>query len=236
MSSTDHIPSHEEDSSLLRSIPRSGDLRVPEGYFDQLEGRLLEVAQPEGTHFFVRQEEMIMAQIRLEGARTDSDLVVPSDYFEHLSTSIEEKFFSSTKNKKGSVRSMRGIWWTSISVAAAVVVGYFVLQPSDPKESLFQAMMESTPITYDDMPYFATEEDYEELCLLAMDHLPEGEEWQIDRTDSTVVIAPVESTVSPADTLNKLEIKPSGLNDTPTWDELTDEEILQYLLETGDDV
>lgn len=181
--------------------------------------------------FFKNQEEEIMRAIRLEALRVDNDLLVPPGYFAEM----EEKVIANTRASRGRLITFKRFIGLAAGAAAAVVAGvFFYLQNAAPDKSAFLAMLEQETVTVEDLPYFATELEYEEILLHAVATLPEGEHWLI--TADSLAVTPAVSAAEenePTDTPAP-DIKPVDLEDAPTWEELSEEEIMDYLLEEGE--
>lgn len=181
--------------------------------------------------FFKNQEEEIMRAIRLEALRTDNDLQVPPGYFAEM----EEEVIANTRAPRGKVITLRRFIWLSAGAAAAVILGvFFYTQSAAPDESAFLAMLEKEPVTMDDLPYFATELEYEEILLDAVSTLPEGEHWLITVDSLAVTPAQPAEVSSETEDKNTQDIKPADETDAPTWEELSEEEIMEYLLDEGE--
>jgi hypothetical protein len=181
--------------------------------------------------FFKNQEEEIMRAIHLEALRVNDDLQVPPGYFAEM----EEKVIGSTRAPRGRVITFRRFIWLAAGAAAAVVAGvFFYLQNAAPDESAFLAMLEQEPVTVEDLPYFATELEYEEMLLHAVATLPEGELWLI--TADSLAVTPAVSAAEPNEPTETPtpDIKPADQEDAPTWEELSEEEIMEYLLDEGE--
>ena len=240
----------EMEACLLLHVNKSveEDLDVPEEYFAfNEETIILKVADTKNEEdFFQKQQEAIFSRIKLEELRNDSDLVVPDGYFEKSKNEVLGNIEPS-----GKVISMRSrvLWYSGIA-AALLTAGVFFFMPGrkQSETAAFAELIGKTEIEIDDIEYFASEDEIYDLYF-AYEELAYSD--TLDR-DTTGISSPADQ--MKADELNVIPagvpldpktglplkkapggVKPSGISDVPSWDEITNEDLLDYLLEEGGD-
>ena len=125
--------------------------------------------------------------------------------------------------------------WMGIAAAACIAFLIVMIWPQNQppvNQPSFAELLEKTELDENDLEYFATEEDYEQLLLSEIDLLTDTL-----IADSVRVISPPASNPLPSekDKKEKKDIKPKDKKKTPSFDDLTEEEILEFLLEEGGD-
>lgn len=237
----------EAEKVLLLKTASIGedDLRIPDGYFDQSTQQILSAVssgEEADTNFFDLQQERILAQARIAPLKATEDLSVPKDFFEDQQKAIFQRL-GAEKQKGRVIKFMPRV--LSYAAAAAVVgIAFFVLWPKEiHQQESFASLMTQAEIDEDDLEYFATEDDYYELYfseteVLAPDTLV---------NDSLSVTTPGEMQANDADPValdprtglpmkkDKPGVKPTYGKEVLSWDDISDEELLKYLMEEGDE-
>lgn len=240
----------EMEAGLLFHVNKSvqEDLDVPEEYFAFSEEIIIQKVADSNNEevFFQKQQEAIFSRIRLEELRNDSDLVVPDGYFEKSKNEVLVSIEPS-----GKIISMRSrvLWYSGIA-AALLTAGVFFFMPGrkQSETAAFAELIGKTEIEIDDVEYFASEDEiydlyfaYEELAYAdTLDHdttVVNSAEDQLNDDELNVIPAGVPLDPKTGLPLKKTPggVKPSGKSDVPSWDEITNEDLLDYLLEEGGD-
>ena len=202
----------EDPEQVEYSIPPPSDtpeFTVPTGYFNDV-------------------EDQLRAEVRFE---KKMDLEVPGGYFEDLHLRITRRIQDEAAlPSKSTVRHRSAQWIPWALAAAAAVVAGLILLPSRPSPpDSFSQLLEKTHFTSEEMASLAeTDEIIDRFGdeILAMD-------------DDTVVttsppVAPaIDSTPAPATPPGN--VKQPATPPAVTFDDLSNEEILNYLIEEGSD-
>lgn len=219
----------------IRHEKNTDEFAAPAGYFSDAANRILSAVETgkDQEAFFSNQQSQIMTEIRLRGMIGDhEEFVVPEGYFEHASTKIKVKIFGAK------VFQLRK--WLSYAAAASVLIAslFFFLPKHDRvEEESFAALINKNPVDEDDLEYFSDEEDVFDLYITLMED---------DTTivDSLTLTTPNQQLMVADSLTNKkikldpktgLPIDPSGKGKAVSWEDLTDEELMQYLFEEGDE-
>jgi len=164
--------------------------------------------------FFEGQQANILAK---------TELATPEGYFEKSAANILNQTIgnsSSNSNKKGRERWLP---WISIAAAAGVVGAILVLFPKE-QQVTFAELFHQSNLTDDEIIETVEEEDIMEV-------FPE----EIASMNDTIIDQiPTDSTAVGLDSL-KNPIKPIHKKALPKWDEISTEEIIEYLMENGDE-
>lgn len=212
-------------------VRKEEDLEVPEYYFEASQGRILSSLDNQMTdEFFQDQQHNILSEIKIQGYKSDRDFVVPDRYFDQSGAAIINKV------KAGKVIALKA--WFAYGAAAVTLIAalFFFFPDKNANDQVsFAELMEKNPVDIDDLECFADEEDVFEFYITLLEE---------DTTvvDSLKVVQ--EEIIIPNDTLIKsVKLDPkTGLpidskkTKTPvSWDQLSDEELLEYLFEEGDE-
>ncbi len=228
---------------------RTAEFPVPEKYFDSLQTKVLakvdELSDKVDNDFFEQQQNQILSRINLEvlsESNGKNEFSVPENYFESTQDNIisavapqEDRTPVIPLRKNNTIRIV-----SMVSIAASIAALLFFNFPDKPqaKES-FAELLQKTELDDNDLDYIITEpEDIE----LIMDEITDV----YTDTNSTDSIAgsalekPVEvkPKLDPKTGLplkDNSKIKPSGTKNDLKLDELSDEEIMDFLLEDGGD-
>ncbi len=217
------------------------EFETPVGYFDDAVEKInAALHNPEMEEdFFDEQKEQILGQIRLSGMESENTTFeVPDGFFEKQKKEILEQIGIS--GVAGRTIQMNFRYFGYVAAAASVIVALFFFWPvKNSKENAFAAKLEQTDLDVDDLEYFADEETYYELFLnetemdtLSIDSIgASGQKMELnqEKTRESVKLdprtgLPIENGIKPLETGNTL-----------TWDDVTDEDLMKYLLEEGDD-
>lgn len=236
----------QESEIVLRMLGEGEEFFVPEGYFEASQDQIISSASMDDrpmAHFFNEQQEQIIRQVKIEMLRDGNDLKVPERYFEKKEAEIISKAIPHAKGKVINMRS-RSLWFVAAAACAVFAVFYFLPDKNQEQES-FAELIQKTELEIDDLEYFASEEDYYELYI----EIEESLDADTVINDTLTVKEFQENEILPSTNepvkldprtglpikKNKNGVKPLGDEDIPTWDDITDQELLDYLLEEGDD-
>lgn len=207
------------------------DLEVPEYYFEASQGRILSSLDNQmSDEFFQEQQHKILSEIKIQGYKSDLDFDVPDGYFEQNGAAIIKKV------KAGKVIVLKA-WFAYGAAAVSLIAALFFFFPDkNANDQLsFAELVEKNPVDIDDLEYFADEEDVFDLYITLLED-------DTTAVDSLKVVQ--EGIIISNDTLIKsVKLDPkTGLpidskkTKTPvSWDHLSDEELLEYLFEEGDE-
>jgi len=213
----------ESLGQVLSQYDFKEDFNVPEHFFKENADLLKSLSQipmviedfstPE--NFFEEQNKEIIG--RLDGAK-EEEWATPPAFFGELEQSLKAKI-----ERKGFQIFLP--WIYAASAAAVIVSAIFIFAPdkSEISEPSFTEMLEQIELSPDDMELFAETEDYCDLYLETS-------------FGDTLVIDSLTTTALDTLTMQPSVAPPSTLKDKPvSFDDLTEEEILNYLLEEGGD-
>lgn len=212
---------------------------TPPGYFEDSAARILSGIDAEASQadepFFHEQRASILAQVSIASAAGGEEFEVPADFFGQQRTAITQK----TIGRR--IRSINWRTWSTVAAAALVIFAIMILWPSNREVQFpaFSYIIDKVDLDEDDMEYFASEDDYYEFYLSEVDMEEDtiiDDYIQEETIDTTVAGGPAQLDPNTGLPIKKEQgdVKPSGGKNTPTFDELTEEEILRYLLEEGD--
>jgi hypothetical protein len=218
---------------LLKSLDcdKEMELEIPENYFEEAQGRILSAVDHQVTEtFFQDQQERILSEIKIQEYKSDQDFIVPVGYFEQSGSAIM------SQAKAAKVIALKA-WFAYGAAAVALIAALFFFFPDKNADDQlsFAELVEKNPIDEDDLEYFTEEEDVFEVYLALMDE-------DTTAVDSLKVVQ--DEMLAPIDSTNKMvKLDPkTGLpmdtkkTKTPvSWDQLSDEELLEYLFEEGDE-
>jgi hypothetical protein len=210
-----------------RSNPNN-EWSVPEGYFEALNDRMVALARAEASaiapeeSFFLEQQKILQGLATITAIeQSGAQWQVPQDYFEKQSAQLSEIIQEENVLRVQQIRVMKPIWWSSIAASIAVLIAFFWLRSDSSEPANFGQLLAAVELNEEDMEWLADTEDifefYAEADTLSMDSL------LLDTLTKHTL--PPDSTVLPV---------PAAKSKKLTWDDLTDEEILEYLMESGD--
>lgn len=207
---------------------------APDQYFEDAQNRILAAVEDdkEDDAFFAEQQSQIMSEIRLrEWIGHADEFAVPEGYFEGSSAIIKEKVFGAK------VFQLRK-WFSYAAAASVLIASLFLFLPEKrvlPEES-FAELITKNPVDEDDLEYFSDEEDVFELYITLMeDDTTVVDSLQLLSPDQQVL---KNDSITPRvklDPKTGLPIDPSKKSAPVRWDDLSDEELMQYLFEEGDE-
>jgi len=229
---------------LLRRLNQADEFFVPENYFEHMPAEVLLRARM-STH-------------------NEQDLKAPDSYFEDASEKMmdaiqevsvvedepaTETFFEDQRRRivdqihhQQKVRRIHIRRWSVLAAAASFVgLTLFIWPTTAPEKSAFASLLETTTLDEDDLDYFASDEDYYDLYLS-----------EIEDSFSDTIIDDASGLMPTEDSLASLPglldpvtglpldkkanpVKPSAYDLAPTLEDLSEEEILKYLLEENED-
>ena len=221
----------------LTSLRQHVDLRVPDGYFEASSdglkalGRMAPETPPPGEYFDDR--ALLLKSLRHLPSSERPDLHTPDGYFEQSAARIKSKI--KRVHKPG--RVLRLVLGPAVA-AAAVVAAVIWWKPENQNQD-FEAMLASADLSEAHLEYFAEEEDYYTLWLME-DELEVAADTVVTdtlTTDGTQDLQVVQHTDSLAitDTLTTKPHLNKEKKKTISFDDLSDEDIMNYFLEEGSD-
>jgi hypothetical protein len=239
----------EAESSLILLTKKSSgeEFDVPEGYFEFGEERIMQVAaaSPSDDEFFDKQQDQILKRIRLEAADRN-DLSVPEGYFEAGGDKILQRI-----NPAAKVISMRSRFFWYAGAAAAMIAGvvFFILPGNkSTAEVSFAELAAKTELDLEDLEYFASEDELYDLYYMyeemqTSDTLVQDSTGQnlkgLEAFETAPGVTSGEVQLDPRTGLplkkTKGNVKPSDAAHVPSWEDISNEELLEYLLEEGDE-
>lgn len=226
----------------LADLKNSTQFDIPDHYFSDAENRILAAVDSDnadqGTFFSDQQEEILM-RIRLEnlGIPAQGEFAVPTGYFESAANALLNQ--ASVEQAETRIipfyKTGHARMWMSIAAAASIAFLAVMIWPQDITTShqpSFSELLEKTELDENDLEYFATEEEYDELLLSEIELLTDT---LITDTLQTNPVNAKQPANPQKDKKDKKDIKPKEKKKTPSFDDLTEEEILEFLLEEGGD-
>lgn len=201
---------HLEHPEFRKHIVKE-DLQVPEGYFDALADHLSDAQSMTSSD-----------------DTTKPDLIVPDGFFE-----AQERALMQRTSARGRLIPIAR-WGARIAAAAILALTIFQLaeqHPGPQRASVFTAMLNAEPVTTADLEFFATEHEYDELLKSTLAELSDDEQWLMI-PDSLILIdiGSSENDNSEKKTTDEGDVKPPSTEATPTFEELSHEEIIEYLM------
>ncbi len=205
-------------------------LKTPDGYFASLNqcirDRIAEEHEPEETYFEEQKQHLLaLAAIAAADNKADEAFRVPEGYFESASTAMLQTVHA--QKQKPLIRRIQPILWSSAAAAAAVLIAVYWLHTSSPEQASFEALLAQADLNENDLEWIAEADELADYYIaldenLALDSLlPDTAEMKVVALD-TLVTPPPAPKAQP------------GKTPTVDWDDLTDEEIMDYLMESGD--
>lgn len=184
--------------------------------------------------------ELMQSELELktmDASNNTSELNVPEEFFTQQQAAILSHIKTMSDDVK--VRPMYRRVLPYAIAASMLGIAMFFFWPSveNSSRNTFAEVIQRTELDIDDMEFFAADEDYYDIYMeeaddeMYLDVNLASDSGNVDTLDDIEVVVDAESPVNK----NGDRIKPSGMNSAPTWNELSDEDILQYLFEEGDD-
>jgi hypothetical protein len=240
-----HIVSLAELTPLRNEM--NTEFVVPEKYFDTLQTTILakadELSARVDDDFFVQQQNQIVSRINLEVISESSgkkEFNVPENYFESAQNNItsavlprEDRTPVIPLKKSNKIRFL-----TITSVAASIAALLFFNFPDKPATNQsFAELLQNTELDDNDLDYIITEPEDIELIV---DDIIEVYKDSTDSTSAPALTKPLEikPKLDPKTGLpikDQRGIKPSDKKNDLKLDELSEEEIMNFLLEDGGD-
>lgn len=239
----------DAESSMLMLSKKSPEeeFDVPEGYFAFSEEKIIADLDPSASDeaFFSKQQEQILKRMKLETIGRN-DLDVPAGYFEKGREAILQKTTPAVR-----VISMRSRFFWYAGAAAAIIAGvvFFILPDKNQAvNTSFAELAGKTELDIEDVEYFASEDELYDLFYVYE---------EIEVADTLVQDSTAQKMTGP-ETLDDLpapaggavqldprtglpmkksngNVKPTDAADVPSWNDISNEELLEYLLEEGDE-
>jgi hypothetical protein len=213
-------------AEVSRNNPES-EWSVPADYFNSLNDRITARAHAEDSasaqeSFFLEQQKILQGLATITAIEQSGEQwQVPQDYFVQQSAQLSEAIQKENATKVHNVLMMKPIWWSSIAASIAVLIAFFWLKSDSSELANFGQLLATAELNEDDMEWLADTEDifeyYSEVDTLSIDSL------LLDTL--TYPTLPPDSIPLPVPVIKSKKL---------TWDDLTDEEILEYLMESGD--
>ncbi len=203
----DQLP--ESLRKIQASADKEGDLKIPQDYFDSMRSELMIKAKSVSVNL--------------------GEFKTPDDYFVTQEKSIRAAI--GNKKKGGNVKPLyRRLlpYAVAASIIGAGIILVFTNKGAN-SDQTFASAIEGTELDIDDMEYFASSDDYYDLYIDELNDVSDDQELSVDsvsdESDDTAFIQ----------INNRIDsIKPLDDKTTLTWDELSEEDLLQYLFENGD--
>lgn len=209
----------QELGSILSELQNSDRFLVPDKYFEENEGLL---------------KSMISIP------QTSEHFEVPDTFFHDQKNALLQKVMGDSSNSAKSLftpKTSRKIYtaWILTGVAASIILAaLFLFSPGKEKMDTksFASLLDETELVAEDLEYFAEEDDYYELYLLEIETDTLISDTLLIPSDS-LLVEPARPAINPKPNTQK-NSKAAPKKDI-SFDDLTDEEILEYLLEESDD-
>lgn len=219
---------------VLSQVECSDVFQTPEMYFDVLESQIMSQLKSDDDAFFEQQATRIFKQVKLEQAieRTET-FQVPNGYFGKLETAITAGIRRSEMKVVERVKKTRQLVVVSLTTAAAAIALLISLnRPSDPAHIFpsFAELLEKTELSDEDLLYFGSSEDCADLLIHDLEK--SGVDSLLNNLAPNNSAVPVESQ-DKKKIENKTEKHIHNDSEIPNWDDISEEEILEYLLEEG---
>lgn len=234
-----HIPADPEGDyipALPEAFRTGGAFAVPEGYFEAagtglkaLGGIPHSDALPATAEGYFDASAIALSGLSALGEPGSAELQVPGKYFAQ-----NKRLLKSTVARKAQPGRLLRLLLAPGMAAAAVVAALLLRAPAEEGND-FASLLSALPIDETHLVYFADDEDYYHLWLLA-EEVTDGDTAVVD----TMSAARPEIATSDTATQDF-----SGMNTAPaesntstkqkaiTFDDLTDEEILNFFFEAG---
>jgi len=218
---------------ILRNQPDS-EFSAPDDYFEDAANKIIASVthHQEDEVFFDSQRDQIMSEIRLrELVVNNHEFDVPEGYFEAAAEKTKLKLFGAQ------VFQLRK--WLSYAAAASVLLAavfFFLPGKQNQQHESFAELIIMNPVDAEDIEYFSDEEDAFDLYIALME-----EDTIIVDSLKTVAddqFIPANDSIIPTQKLDPktgLPLNSGQKSKAVSWEELSDEELMEYLFEEGDE-
>lgn len=149
---------------------------------------------------------------------------IPSNYFERQKQVIS----ASIGKDAASVRRLNPWAWSSIAASIALLIAFFAFRNESEPHSPFEKLLAAHPITEEDLEWMA---DEAEMALLLSD------DTLVLPGDTLLPNDSLQAKQKPQHPHNPQKIAstpPTRVLQAPDWDALSEDEMWEYLLESGD--
>lgn len=212
---------------ILGKLKHDDEFQVPKDYFDSLSKSMEEriYADDADESFFIQQQEQILFKSKFSVNDTLNEFSVPADYFDKTADKIAE---SAREEKATLVFSIRqaAIGLLAAASIAAVVV-YFLPSSAKDEKSSFEIMLAETSIEETDFLNLLSNEELNQLYLMEI----EQNDYNINEVAE--VISMEQDIV--IEEKNEQQIKPFSNADALIFEDIADEDIIEYLMEEDSD-
>ncbi len=212
---------------ILGRLRHDDEFQVPKDYFESLSKSMEETinADDADESFFIQQQEQILFKSKFSADDRLSEFSVPLDYFDKASDKIAQ---SAGVEKETRIFSIRQ---TAIGLLAAaciaVVVVYFIPSSAKDERSSFEIMLAENSIEETDFLNLLSNEELNQLYLM------EIEQNDYDISEVAEVISMEQEIV--IEEKNEQQIKPLNSADALIFEDIADEDIIEYLMEEDSD-
>lgn len=218
--------------SLKKFSGKADELKVPENYFESMQERIANRIDGEEADdsFFISQQESLLFKAQTVALKEHNEWNVPVDYFEKSEEAILQNTIKENQIKVFSLRKMV----VGVAAAASVVSAVLFLLPDK--------QVQPSSISFDQMLAEATLDENDFLSTLSNEEMNSLFAEQIETVNIEAVTSGmmedviVEEITTTADVKNDAVIKPSANDQALTLDSLSEEEIMQYLLDEESDL
>ena len=221
-----------DDPATRARMQTPHEFVVPPSYFDTLSQTLLKKTEPAmeaNDDFFAEQHHLLsaLAMITAIDQRKPNEMKIPDGYFESSRIQLEQNLHQTAPKASGRIVHLKPIWWTSIAASLVVLIAFLWMNKTSTEEVGFEALLAACPLDEEDLEWIADEEE------LALYYLAETEGMAQD----TLLPDSLSGQRMQMDTLS-MPLPSKGLPSRPPtkvdWDSLNEDEIWEYLMESGD--
>lgn len=218
---------------ILRN-QRDSEFSAPDDYFEDTANKIIASVthHQEDEMFFDSQRDQIMSEIRLrELVANNHEFDVPEGYFESAAEKTKQHLFGAK------VFVLRK--WMGYAAAASVILAavfFFLPDKQNLQHESFAELINKNPVDAEDIEYFSDEEDAFDLYISLMeedtiivDSLKTVPDDQFSHQNDSLIPA------QKLDPKTGLPLKSGQKSNAVSWDELSDEELMEYLFEEGDE-
>ncbi|MEN9640231.1 MAG: hypothetical protein RLZZ262_2100 [Bacteroidota bacterium] len=226
----------KKDWDILNEKNRQGlikdNLCTPDGYFESMESSILQrirLKDDPSVMFFSEQENQLLALAKITSIDQGSQdsFQVPKNYFESSAKEILQSIQEPEK-KKGRVYRLKPYIWSSIAASVAVLLTIYWLQKPSTPNANFSQLLAEVDLDENDLEWIGDADDLAEYYLNLEDAA----------LQDSVIPDSLNQVVTPNDSIPALPKQQNTTKVIPPkkldWDQLTDEDIMDYLMESGD--
>lgn len=208
------------------------EFEIPKGYFEKMQKSIFNKVQTIelDDDFFQTQQDRILLKIKLASADKEAEFSAPPAYFEQAEKTLVQKAVSEDANKVVSLKR----FFISISAAACLAAAiYFVLPAKNiaPTKTNFSQMLAESTLEEQDFLNMLSDEELNSLFISNLDEMPDGAV-TFDMLDFVLSEQTNQSGQKEISTM----IKPLENKTTLTFETLSEEEMIQYLLDEESDL